>query len=372
MLILRYLIKETIKSQLAVFLILMAIFITQKFVKVLDEASNGEVPAGLVLGFLALNVPILGSFILPLSLFLGIMLAHGRLYVDSEMVVMRACGISEWYVTRVMLLLATLVAVVCASLTLYLAPLAVETEYRLEEQVGAESGLTTLIPGRFQQTANRKAVMFVHEIDSDSNSLRRVFLAQHDKPDEDETDTGEEVHVVYAQTGNVVDDEDGSQKLILTQGKQYEGKQSQPDFHVIEFDEYNIQIAEQQAEQKRRKLGAYPTQRLIGDTSTDAIAELQWRIAIPLSLPFLVLIAVPLSSVDPRQGRFGRMFPALLLYIGYFLLLIAGRKVLENGNIPPALGLWWIHAFMLIIGSILIMKNRAVGAKLHAKVKGRA
>ena len=371
MLILRYLVKETIKSQLAVFLILMAIFITQKFVKVLEEASNGEVPAGLVLGFLALNVPILGSFILPLSLFLGIMLAHGRLYVDSEMVVMRACGISEWYITRIMLLLAAFVAIACAALTLYLAPLAVETEYRLEEQVGAESGLTTLIPGRFQQTANRKAVMFVHEIDSESDSLRRVFLAQHDKAEETGASTDEKVHIVYAQTGNVVEGEDGSQKLILTEGIQYEGKQAQPDFHVIEFDEYNIEIAEQQAEQKRRKLTAYPTQRLIGDKSNDAIAELQWRIAIPLSLPFLVLIAVPLSAVDPRQGRFGRMFPALLLYIGYFLMLMAGRKILEDGKIPPALGLWWIHGVMLLIGSILIMKYRSVGAKLHAKVKGR-
>ncbi|TDF39311.1 LPS export ABC transporter permease LptF [Alteromonadaceae bacterium M269] len=372
MLILRYLLKETIKSQLAVFLILMAIFITQKFVKVLEEASDGEVPAGLVLGFLALNVPILGSFILPLSLFLGIMLAHGRLYVDSEMVVMRACGISEWYITRIMLLLAFLVGLVCASLTLYLAPLAVETEYQLEEQVSAESGLTTLIPGRFQQTANRKAVMFVHDIESENNELKQVFLAQHDKPEDDEVNAEEEVHIVYAQTGNVVDAADGSQKLILREGMQYEGKEAQPDFHVIAFDEYQIQIAEQQAEQKRRKLTAYPTKQLIGDTSTDAIAELQWRIAIPLSLPFLVLIAVPLSAVDPRQGRFGKMFPALLLYIGYFLLLMAGRKVLEDGKIPTALGLWWIHAIMLLIGSILIMKNRSIGAKVHAKITGRS
>ncbi|MAN43873.1 MAG: LPS export ABC transporter permease LptF, partial [Alteromonas sp.] len=92
MLIFRYLLKETLKSQLAIFFILMAIFVTLRFVRVLGDASDGDIPAGLVLGFLGLYAPILSSLVLPISAYLGIMLAHGRLYVDSEMTVMRACG----------------------------------------------------------------------------------------------------------------------------------------------------------------------------------------------------------------------------------------------------------------------------------------
>lgn len=360
MLIFRYLLKETIKSQLAVFLVLMAIFITQKFVRVLAEASDGEIPAGLVLGFLALSMPVLASLILPLSLFLGIMLAHGRLYVDSEMAVMRACGISEWYITRVMLVLASFMAVLTAVLTLWLAPYSVEREYQLEEQAGAESGLSALIAGRFQQTANQKAVIFVHEIGTDEEKLQKVFLAQHNKRDQDG------VHIVYANTGDVRTGVDGSQQLVLGNGQQYEGKQGQRDYQVVEFDEYQIQIGEQQTEQKRRKMSAYTTPQLWEEDSIDAKAELQWRIAIPLSLPFLVLIAVPLSAVDPRQGRFGKMFPALLLYLGYFMLLMAGRKALEDGKTPSMLGLWWVHAVILVIGTTLIMKQRSLGVRVRA------
>ena len=366
MLIFRYLLKETFKSQLAVFLVLMAIFITQKFVRVLAEASDGEIPASLVLGFLALSTPVLASLILPLSLFLGIMLAHGRLYVDSEMAVMRACGISEWYITRVMLVLATLMAMVTAVLTLYLAPFSVEREYQLEEKAGAESGLSALIAGRFQQTANQKAVIFVHEIGTGEDRLEKVFLAQHAKEDQDG------VHIVYANKGDVRTAADGSQQLVLGDGVQYEGKHGQRDYQTVEFDEYQIQIGEQQAEQKRRKLSAYPTSQLWGDDNIDAIAELQWRIAIPLSLPFLVLIAVPLSAVDPRQGRFGKMFPALLLYLGYFMLLMAGRKALEDEKIPSMLGLWWVHGVILIIGSTLIMKQRSLGVRVRAFIGGRS
>lgn len=364
MLIFRYLLKETIKSQLAVFLVIMAIFLTRNFVRVLADASDGEIPAGLVLGFLALSTPYLASLILPLSLFLGIMLAHGRLYVDSEMAVMRACGISEWYITRVMLVLATFMAVITAVLTLWLAPLSVENEYLLEEKAGAQGGLSALIAGRFQETGNRKAVIFVHDIDSDNARLNKVFLAQHDKADE------QEVHIVYANAGTVREGSDGSQQLLLEQGLQYEGERGKVDFRVVEFDEYQLQISEQEAEQKRRKLTAYTTQALLEDDSLDAIAELQWRIAIPLSLPFLVLIAVPLSAVDPRQGRFGKMFPALLLYLGYFMLLMAGRKVLEDGKVPPQMGLWWVHGLIFLIGLALVVKSRPFGARLRARFGG--
>lgn len=364
MLIFRYLVKETVKSQVAVFLVLMAIFITQKFVRVLAEASNGDIPASLVLGFLALSLPVLASLILPLSLFLGIMLAHGRLYVDSEMTVMRACGISEWYITRVMLVLALIMSLPTGALTLWIAPLSVESEYQLEEKAGAETGLTTLIPGRFQQTSNQKAVIFVHDIDSGKEPLKKVFLAQHDnEPD------SQGVHIVYAKAGGVRDESDGSEKLILKQGVQYEGKLGQQDYQVIEFDEYQIQIAEQQSQQKRRKLTAYSTLQLLDDPSIDAIAELHWRIAIPFSLFFLVLIAVPLSAADPRQGRFGKIFSGLMLYLGYFLLLMAGRKVLEDGKIPSAMGLWWVHGVMFAIGGFLIFKSRSLGVRLRARLR---
>jgi lipopolysaccharide export system permease protein len=131
-LIFRYLMKETIKSQTAVFLVLMAIFLTKNFVDVLADATNGDIPASLILGFLALSMPVLAALILPLSLFLGILLAHGRLYVDSEMTVFHACGISEWYITRVMLVLACVMALLTGAITLWLAPLSVENEYQLE------------------------------------------------------------------------------------------------------------------------------------------------------------------------------------------------------------------------------------------------
>jgi lipopolysaccharide export system permease protein len=112
MIIFRYLLREVAKTQLAVFTVVMTIFISNKFVRLLDDASEGGIPGQLVMIFIALKIPDLAGMILPLSLFLGVLLAYGRIYSNNEMTVFHACGISEWYVVRVTLILALITALV--------------------------------------------------------------------------------------------------------------------------------------------------------------------------------------------------------------------------------------------------------------------
>ncbi len=363
----RYLVAETLKSQIAVFAVLMAIFVTQKFVRVLAEASSGDIPAALALSFLALKLPALATMILPLSLFLGVLIAHGRFYVDSEMTVMQACGISEWFVTRIMLLVSVFMALLVAAFTLWISPTAAEQEYQLEERVVAETGLSSVMPGRFQKTANGQGVMFVHSVGINNNDLNGVFVGMRSRKESD----SESIYLVYAQNGRVEKSADGSEQLSLLNGHQYQGYKQQLDFNVAKFDKYQVTIADNNVEKRNRKLEAYATVELIGDDSADAIAELQWRIALPLSIPFLILIAVPLSSVNPRQGRFGRLLPALLLYLGYSLLLMAGKKALASGQIPPMIGLWWVHGLMFAIGAVLLSEERGFGIRFRALFKGQ-
>ena len=178
MIIFRYLLKEVAKTQLAVFIVLMTIFISNKFVRVLDDASEGGIPGQMVMVFIGLKIPDLAGMILPLSFFLGILLAYGRIYADNEMSIFHACGVSEWYVVRVTLLLAFVSAIITGIFTLYLSPMAAEYEYQVKEQLSADSGLSSLIAGRFQTTGNEKAVVFIHDKNREDNTLRKVFVAQ--------------------------------------------------------------------------------------------------------------------------------------------------------------------------------------------------
>lgn len=362
MLIFRYLSTEVFKSQLAVFLTLMTIFVSQKFVGILADAADGSIPGQVVLQMIALKLPQLASLILPLSIFLGIILAYSRIYADSEMTVLKACGVSEWYVVRLTLISSTILALLAGILTLQIAPWASEQEYQLKEKIEADAGLAALRSGRFQQTGNEKAVVFIHDITEGGTELDRVFYAQiENKKDKQFSE------VVYAERGIVKEDsETGEQKLMLTDGKRYENQANSKQLQLTEFTHYEVQIQDQAIEQKRRKLEAVPSLQLLKQGTNESIAQFQWRLAIPLSIPLLTLIAVPLSVVNPRQGKFAKLVPAISLYLGYFVLLNAGTFLVQEGKIPVGIGLWWIHLSALFIGSFLILRDRPIGSSIRA------
>ncbi|CUA84421.1 LPS export ABC transporter permease LptF [Pseudidiomarina woesei] len=363
--IFRYLIRETFKSQIAVLVVLMTIFVSQKFVRVLADASAGEIPSNIVIQLLGLNLPALAALILPLSLFLGILLAHGRIYADNEMTVLHACGVSEWYVTRVTLVLSVILAVGTAALTLYLVPWSLEQERVVEERARSETGLSVIMPGRFQQASNQKAVIYVQGL-TENGDLDEVFVAQSLRDENNRVIGGS---VVMADNGAVIAAATGAQTLVLSNGMRYAQSLDEGEFQVMQFDNYQLQIKEQEGSEYIRKLEAYSTLELMNEPNTEAQAELQWRIAIPLAMPLLTLIAVPLSRVNPRQGKFARMAPALLIYLGYFLILMSARSAVADGAIPASIGLWWIHVLLLVCGVALIGKGRPWGLKVLSKFK---
>ena len=112
-------------------------------------------------------------------------------------------------------------------------------------------------------------------------------------------------------------------------------------------------------------------QLLMQQQLPEAVAELHWRIAIPLSIPLLMMLAVPLSKVNPRQGKFGRLLPALSLFLTYYILLIVSTSLLEDGKLPLALGMWWIHALVLLLATLLLLQHRAGAQRLKARIFGR-
>ena len=361
MLIFRYLTAEVIKSQTAVFLTLMTIFVSQKFVRILGDASDGGTSSDLILSYVALKLPQLAVYILPLSLFLGIILAYSRIYADSEMTVLKACGVSEWYVVRVTLTSSLVFALVAGILSLYVAPWASEKEYQLKEQAEADAGLSALRAGRFQQTGNEKAVVFIHNITQQGRELNKVFVAQ--LPEEE---SNQAARLVYAQTGRVLEQDSGEQQLQLDSGYRYETDGQTQALNKTEFGTYQVQIRGQEIEHQRRKLEAIPSMQLIKMKTPEAIAQFQYRLSTPISIILLTLMAVPLSVVNPRQGKFAKLVPAIGLYLGYFILLQVGMFLVAERKLPTAIGLWWIHISALFIGAYLIAKGRPVGVWLRS------
>jgi lipopolysaccharide export system permease protein len=76
--------------------------------------------------------------------------------------------------------------------------------------------------------------------------------------------------------------------------------------------------------------------------------------SMPLSVLSLLLLAVPLSRSSPRQGRYGRLVIAILLFVIYYNLLGTAKVWVGDGSVPPVIGLWWVPALPVLISAVLL------------------
>lgn len=355
MILLRYLMLETFKSQLGVLFVLLLIFVSQKFIRILAEAINGVIPPDLVMTILYLNLPTLGTLMLPISFFLAILFAHGRLHSESEMVAMTSCGYSPNKVLKATLLLSFFTFFFAAFNSLYLAPLAEDKMIAVIENAEADAGTATLIEGRFHKTSDKGSVVYVEEY-KEGQQLDKVFAAHWPK------EKSQAPSVLTALTGTVENKKDGTW-LTLLDGQRYAGRVGENEFDNSKFKRYEVHIANREVQTKVRGVEALPTAQLIGVKNSKHQAELQWRIAIPLSIILLTFMAVPLAKVNPRQGKYSKLLPALALYLTYFLLLSTAKSLIEDGALPP-LSIWLVQIIFFITGVILHLQSLGKFSKL--------
>jgi lipopolysaccharide export system permease protein len=149
----------------------------------------------------------------------------------------------------------------------------------------------------------------------------------------------------------------GVHLVTLFNGRRYEGVPGHDDFRVIEFREHGIPIAAPADAVGARDPDTKPTRELLGSSVPSDIAQLQFRASTPIMALVLTLVAVPLSRLRPRQGRYARVGFAIVVYFVYSNLLSAAKAWLEKGDLPPAIGVWWVHLAALALGLYLVMRE---------------
>lgn len=362
MIIVRYLLRETLKSQFAVFFVLFLIFLSQQFISVLADASAGDIPAGLIMSIVGLNMPSMGLLMLPLSLYIGILLTFGRLYAESEITVMNATGIGNKFLVQAALALALITGLLAAGNSLWLSPKTQDLVAEKIEQVSQSNTIDLIQKGQFHRFSDSGTVVFVDEINK--KQLSHVFVAQPFKNEEMRPS------VMFADSGVVKQFDDGRQVLTLKDGTRYEGDRATLDYEKTEYESYEAIIAQTQAKERERKWEAYPTKALLSDKNIEAKTELQWRLALVVCIPLLTLVVVPLSAVNPRQGRFAKLGPAVLIYLAYFLALSATKSMMEDGTVP-IWSMWGINGLLLLTGIILNSLDSLPVRRLKDKYRKR-
>lgn len=343
MILFRYLARELAGTLLAVTVVLLMIFLSGRLIRQLADVAAGEMSLTLVLMMLLLRLPNFLELILPLSFFIAILLTYGRLYAESEMTVLTATGLSNNKILGYTFLPAALLTVIVAVFALVLGPLGAQKVEVLFQQQAQLSEFEMLTPGRFQGRASSSRITYAESLSSDKKEMRGVFLADGQS-------------LIVAQTGTqYVSDDTGSRFLELHQGRRYDLTPNSLELTVLDFERYGVKIADQPEQRRRIRKESLNTSELWGSSDLGEVSQLQWRISMIVMVPIITLLAFPLAKVNPRQGRFARLIPAILLYMVYVAALITLTSLIGKGRLNPSIGLWPLHITYLLIGLGLML-----------------
>jgi len=175
--------------------------------------------------------------------------------------------------------------------------------------------------------------------------------------------------VLKAEKGAIkLNEKEGYAYLELKEGSRYEGVPGKQDYNIIHFGSYRRLIEKKNPPEALFHARSKPTKKLLFSDDKSDIAELQWRLALPLSAPILVLLALPLSWVSPRAGRYARLLPAIILFMVYYNGLEIAKRWVAQGILPSTIGLWGIHVLFLLLALIM---NWVVSGGAHAFFKKR-
>jgi lipopolysaccharide export system permease protein len=345
----RYIFREIAQSWLAVTMVLLAILLTNQFARVLGDVAKDKLPKDAIFQIIGLTGLQYLTILVPIGLFLSIMLALGRLYHDSEMPAMMACGVGPVDIYRPLSWLLIPLTLAVGWLSMEVAPMALTEIERISVEARRQADLSSIEPGRFTSGSSQGSVVYAENVVADG-VIENVFLQRR-------IERG--VEVVIAERGEQVESDDPNTRFfVLHDGRRYEGVPGTSDFRVMEFSEHGIPYRLPDVEAPDLEPRAMQTSDLVSSNATLEIAELHWRFGIPLATLVLAVLAIPLSRSQPRQGRYGRLAIGLLVFIIYFNLLSAGKAWLEQEAVPIWVGLWWVHALMLLVAlSMLAMQN---------------
>jgi lipopolysaccharide export system permease protein len=330
--------REVVQTWLAVTGVLVAILVSNQLSRVLGQAADNQYGRGVVFDLIALGAIMNLSVVVPVGLLLAVVLTLGRLYHDSEMAALQACGFGPIRLLAPLICFAAVIALGLAWLVFFQVPRADGQAQLLRQSALKEAQFGQLDAGRFRSFSGGDAVFYAERVDADG-ILHNVFVQR---------ESAGKIEVAVADTATYSKGSaEGVHLVTLFNGRRYEGVPGRNDFPIST----PAEVA------RTTDPDTKPTSEIIGSGAPADVAQMQSRASTPLMALVLTLVAVPLSRLRPRQGRYARVGFAIVVFFVYSNLLSAAKVWLEKGEIPQVIGVWWVHLLALALGLFLVLRE---------------
>jgi len=359
----RYFAREILQTTFAVTLILLLIFLSGRFAGYLADAASGKISAEVIAYLLLYRAPSILQRILPLGLFLGILLVFGRMYVENEITALHSAGIS---VVR-LLVLSSLAVVPVAALTgwlaIYVSP---EGFQRAEQLLNGErkrSDLELIEPGKFLDLRAWRGVLYTGDIGEDRQTMEDVFAVEQHSD-------GAWTIFRSARGSQRYDENQDARYTTLNDGVRYSLRPGEVSGERLRFSALTQHMSPSNNVHDVRKLkeDALSLSYLLKEIKSPSleapawrwtlIATVQWRFSLIVLVLSVAVLAVAMSRTTPRQGRYIKLLPAMLLYFAYMTTLDTFRLKIGEGDIGVMPGMLTAHILFLAVALLLLFSDR--------------
>ena len=396
MILRRYMTQQVASTTALVLGFLVVMMLGGRLIRYFGIAAEGNLDISLLFTIIGYNLPYFLELILPLAFFIALMLVFGRLYVDQEMAVINASGVSRGRLARLMTPLILALFVGEAALSVVGKPWGVRSSESVWQQQALTSAFDLIRPNQFISSGNYH--LYVGSLSDDKKQLQDVILIQSEPQKNDSANSETVEDSTAVEVNNRIDPETAEQlnipelpnalignnaiskdtitlakraeqvetgssgvtQLDLFQGRRYEVGAGSLKYNQVGFDRYRITLTESSKEVvtedniETQAIGPL-WQAATGGTqvgSDNALRAAQGELGYRLALPWLMIIApmlaVPLAQVRPRQGRWLRLFPSILLFVSCALGIISLKNAVSKGSVSVWAYAWFILGFMAL------------------------
>ena len=346
MILRRYMTQQVAANTAIVLLFLMALMLGGRLIRYFGIAAEGRLDVGLLFAIIGYNIPTFLELILPLSFFIALMLVLGRMYVEQEMSVLFASGISRGRLTRLMIPLITGLFVFQMGISLWAKPWGLSNSEHIWQTQSLGSLLDLVRPKTFISSGNYH--LYVDEFDKEKRELKNIYVVQQ-QTDKSGKIAKNDVIISATRAYQVPSkDTDSSMQLDLFQGRRYELGTNNAKYNQASFEKYRITLEKPASEKiTETNVETQTTAKLLANTQKPEVkAELGYRFTMPWLIIIAAMLATPLAQVRPRQGRWLRLLPSVLIFASCAISIISLRTAIGKERISEYAYIWLIVGFI--------------------------
>lgn len=347
----RYILRNILFHLFFIVSILVVLFLSIAYFHFVQEAAAAKLTTGDIAKLIVTEIPVLLQPIIPLSFFLAILMAFRNFYAAREVMGMYASGHSSFNLLMPIFIFGVLLSVLTTVMELEIFPLANAARIHILEDSMHKVSVQKLFPKQFNQIRNGQVIYIDKKIEN-RNQLQGIFYSAT-LPDK-ENDLAYDI--IVAKYLEEMTAPDRNRFVVFVDGKRYTSKLTNGESTIIKFKKLALRVSNFDYRLENWP-GCLKIKQLFAMAKYDryAAAELHWRLSIPISVVNLTLFAIAFNRnrIIGYTKIMSYLYP-LIVYLLYINLLLTGMGLIKTGVIGKHVGLWFVHALMLMLCAVTL------------------